>query len=68
MSNFNHNLDGIAPNMPCVKDCPNRNPYCRANCQAYKEWQLVQKQYSNKVKWIRKNNGMGVPWHCTKAR
>ena len=65
---FNDNFDGFAPNMPCVKDCPNRNAYCRLGCEKYKEWQIAQKHFSNKVKWIRKKNGMGVPFNATRYR
>ena len=63
---FNGNAEGIAPNNPCYQ-CPNRTPYCHSQCEKYKEWQLIQKQYSNKVKWIRKQNGFGVNWNSPKA-
>ena len=64
---FNGNLDGLAPNNPCTKECPNRNAFCHSTCQAYKEWQITQKQYSNKVRWIRRHNGFGISWHQTKG-
>ena len=64
---FNGNLDGLAPNNPCVSNCPNRSAYCHGSCEKYKEWQITQKQYSNKVRWIRRHNGMGIPWEQTKG-
>ena len=64
---FNGNMDGIAPNNPCVSTCPNRSAYCHGNCAKYKEWQLIQKKYSNKVRWIRKKMGYGVRFNDTHA-
>lgn len=63
---FNGNIE-IAEGCPCVPNCPNRNAYCHSNCQAYKEWQVIQRQYSNKVKWARKNAGYGMPFNQTKG-
>ena len=60
-------MDGIASGCPCVPECKNRNAYCHSKCQAYKEWQITQKQYSNKVKWIRKKMGYGVRFNDTHA-
>ena len=64
---FNGNCEGIASGCPCVKECPNRNAYCHQSCQAYKEWQIIQKQYSNKVKWERRKAGFGINWNQTKG-
>lgn len=64
---FNGNPDGFAPNMPCVKECPDRNAYCRANCEAYKKWRIEQTLYSNKVRWIRKQAGNGIGWYQTRG-
>ena len=60
---FNNNLDGIAPNMPCVPDCPNRNPYCRKDCTKYQEWRVTQEEYRKKVKSMRKDTGGGIRWN-----
>ena len=60
---FNGNCEGIADNCPCTKECKNRTPYCHGTCEKYKEWQVIQKQYSNKVKWLRKKAGYGIPWY-----
>lgn len=65
---FNQNFDGIAPNCPCVKECPNRSAYCRGTCEPYKKWRIEQKIYSNKVRWIRKKQGMGVMWNSKYMR
>ena len=53
---------------PCKPNCPNRNAYCHSNCEKYKEWQIAQRHFSNKVKWIRKKNGMGVPFNATRYK
>ena len=44
---FNNNLDGIAPNCPCTKNCKDRTVACHSYCKAYKEWQLVQNSTVN---------------------
>lgn len=64
---FNGNAEGIASGCPCTKDCKDRNAYCHGTCERYKEWQLVQKQFSNKVKLIRKKAGFGIDWNQTKG-
>jgi hypothetical protein len=64
---FNGNAEGIASGCPCTRECPNRTPYCHGTCQAFKEWQIVQKHYSNKVKRIRKQMGGGIRWNQTKG-
>jgi len=63
---FNGNPEGFAPNMPC-KDCKERNAYCHSQCAKYKEWQVAQKHYSNKVRWIRKQQGNGIPFNQTRG-
>lgn len=60
---FNNNLDGVAPNCPCVRDCPNRSPYCRKDCTPYKKWRKEQYEYSKKVKSIRQSMGCGIKWN-----
>ena len=65
---FNGNFDGIANGCPCVKECPNRSAYCHSYCEKYKEWQIIQKHYSNKVKILRKKQGMGVMWNSKYMR
>ena len=65
---FNSNYDGIAPNVPCVPNCPNRTAYCHSYCEKYKEWSIIQKHYSNKVKILRKKQGMGTPWNAKYKR
>ena len=63
-----NSFDSTLSTCPCVPSCKGRNAYCHSTCEKYKEWQIAQKHFSNKVKWIRKKNGMGVPFNATRYR
>ena len=61
-----NSIDSTLSTCPCVPNCPNRNAYCHSNCEEYKKWQIAQKHYSNKVKWLKKQAGYGVKWNALK--
>ena len=63
-----NDFDSTMGNCPCRQDCKDRNAYCHSYCTKYKEWQIEQKHFSNKVKLQRKKAGFGTPWNYTRYR